>query len=187
MTNARETPSRRANPRASHLERSRPLKAAFPNSLRTMAWNLFVILVLFLLSVLFFRGSMSRWGVRLIFPLVQVAAVVTLAVCVMVLAPCAVFRRTRMFSAVGLQAASYVFATTTWLFCFMVLSSLWRLPGVIAGVVLGVVGVIPLALIAALSNGLWKPTTLITLGLGVTIAAYFAATFVASRLGRPFI
>ncbi len=153
-----------------------------------MAWNLFVILVLFLLSVLFFRGSMSKWGVVLIFPVVNVVARVTLAACVLVLAPCAIFRRTRMFSAIGLQAASYVFATTTWLFAFMVLSALWRLPGVIAGVVLGVVGVIPLALIAAISKGLWQPEAeLISLGLMVTIGAYIAATFVAGKLDRPFI
>ncbi|MHB8528355.1 MAG: hypothetical protein ACYC8V_02445 [Caulobacteraceae bacterium] len=157
----------------------------FPNSIRIMAWNLLVILILFVLSVLFFRGSV--WVAPRVFPFILLMAVVTLGFCVLVLAPCAMFRKTRSFSATGLLLASFIFGGTTWLFAFMVVYSLWRLVGLIAGLVLGVIGVVPLALIAALTKGLWLPPTLISVGLVVTFAVHALAMFVANRLEGGFV
>ena len=154
-----------------------------------MAWNLIVILVLFALSVLLFLGAVKFASKMQPIALTLDAVVcgATLAFCVFVLAPCALFNRTRMFSAIGLRVAGYVFAGATWLFAVMVVYYQWKLWGLVAGLMLGVVGVIPLALIAALSKALWTPSTLITAGLVVTAGAFLAATYVSGRLKQRFV
>ncbi|MGH6987572.1 MAG: hypothetical protein ACRED9_12140 [Caulobacteraceae bacterium] len=157
----------------------------FPNSIRIMAWNLAVILALFIASVAFFRGSV--WVAPRVFPAVYLLAIADVVFSIVILGPCALFSRTRMFSAIGLQVSAFVLAAATWLFSFMVVYYWWHLIGLIAGLVMGVVGVVPLAMIAAGFEGLWKPEAVIVSGIILSALAYWISTLVASRLKDGFL
>jgi hypothetical protein len=75
---------------------------------------------------------------------------IALAIAVFVLLPLAAFRKTRGAAGLGLVILSYLFAFTTWLLCCGVSFASFGWPGLIIGLFLAGVGVVGLAIIAAI-------------------------------------
>jgi hypothetical protein len=64
-------------------------------------------------------------------------------------------RKTRSAYGIFLWLLSYLLGITTWLLCVVVLHDIWGYTGVIIGVLLAGVGVVPLCLFALMSHGQW--------------------------------
>lgn len=73
----------------------------------------------------------------------------------LLLLPLSVFRRVRVFAGSTIWFSSYVFGLIAWMFSFVITYGLWGLFGVLVGMMLAGVGVVPLAMIAAALNGYW--------------------------------
>ena len=73
-----------------------------------------------------------------------------------ILIPLSFFRKARRFSGTVIMYSSYLFGLQLWLSGLMVTLQIWGVWAAIIGLLLLGVGVIPIALIATLFNGLWN-------------------------------
>lgn len=69
--------------------------------------------------------------------------------------PLSLWRSTRGFAALAILCCSYVFGITLWMEGLAQTYTLWGVPAVIVGLFLAGVGVVPIAMLATLVNGLW--------------------------------
>ncbi len=97
------------------------------------------------------------------------------AIVVFVLLPLSLFKGTRPFAAVCIFFSSYLFGITTWFLGAAVTFATWGWLGLIIGLLLGGVGVVPIGILAAfISLGL--PS------LGLSLIAMVVIVF-AARVG----
>jgi hypothetical protein len=89
-------------------------------------------------------------------PWLTIASELTLAVSVLLLLPLSFFRGTRHFACFALLIASWVLAAVVWLWSLILTYSIWGWLGVIIGIFLAGVGVVPVALVATLIKGFWS-------------------------------
>ncbi len=122
------------------------------------------------------------FGVRIaltINPFLNVATSIFTSICILILLPLAIFKKTRIVSIYGLLIASFVFGANLWLFSFLTTYFYWGFFGVVLGLIIIGVGVIPFALIASLFHSDWSSILnifyllIITYG-GRTLSFYWA-------------
>src|SRR5208282_5476694 len=103
---------------------------------------------------------------------------------VVVLLPLSIFRAPRIVSVWGFLIASYVFGVDVWMYGFLVTFDLWGSIGVLFGLFLGVVGIVPLGMIAAALHALWSIVAELAFGIAITYGARMFAFFLAGTLDR---
>lgn len=132
-----------------------------------IAGGLAIMVAMILLPVLFMKGAVQvgEW----LFPFANVVSEVTTTITLFVLIPCAIIKRSRGFAAIGLLIASYVFGFTLWLLGLLVSYSIWGLLGLIIGLFLAGIGVVPVAMIACVFTGKWGIFKILVYGLISTI------------------
>ncbi|HAP00260.1 MAG TPA: hypothetical protein DCQ83_09480 [Fibrobacteres bacterium] len=136
---------------------------------------------------MFVKGGV--WAGQRAYPLLSGLSRFALLITVLVLAPLAVIPRTRLFAGLGIIAASYVFGFTLWMWSLLLTYNLWGLFAVILGLFFLGVGIVPIALLAALFNGEWTTLTqLILLAIFVPVSRstgfFLAASGIARRHSR---
>lgn len=107
---------------------------------------------------------------------------IALAITIFILLPLAFWQRTRSFSGTGLVIASYVFGVTTWLLGAGLTFGLFGWFGLIIGLLIAGVGVVPLAIIGAifkLSDG--GLALAIFLMVVITLAARFGGFYASAK------
>jgi hypothetical protein len=105
-----------------------------------------------------------------------------LALCLCIFLPLALIRTTRFISVYGLLASSYLFGVTTWILGFLTTLQHWDGTGVIVGLSLGIVGMVPLGIIASALYADWWSVGVIIVGVFVT----YVARTLALRLAANF-
>src|SRR6476659_3090877 len=100
------------------------------------------------------RGG--AWLADKAYPWLIVLFALALIVCVFILLPLAMFRKTRAFSGLGIYIASYAFGLTLWVWCLLTTYTLWGPVAVVLGVLMAGVGILPIAIIACITKGLWS-------------------------------
>jgi hypothetical protein len=78
-----------------------------------------------------------------------------LGITIFILGPLALIRITRGFSAVGLMIASYVFGACLWITSLLLSYELWGTIAVFIGLVVFLIGIVPIALLATLFRAQW--------------------------------
>ncbi|HEX5438945.1 MAG TPA: hypothetical protein VFW98_17470 [Gemmatimonadaceae bacterium] len=101
---------------------------------------------------------------------------IALPLTILVLVPMAFVPRTRATAGTGLFATSFLFGITTWLLGAAVTFTAFGFVGLLGGLLLLGIGVVPLALIAAFF--IWHAS-----GLGCTVAVMSIVTLVARVSG----
>ena len=71
------------------------------------------------------------------------------AIVVVILLPLAIFHKTRSFAGTGIFFSSYIFGITTWFLGAAVTFVTWGWVGLLIGLMLGGIGVVPIAILAA--------------------------------------
>ena len=99
----------------------------------------------------------------------------------LVLLPMTLFERTREAGASGLMMASVVFGASLWLWSLVFTYEIWGGIAVFIGLFLFGVGIVPVAMLAALVNGLWSILGQLFLGLVLTFGTRFLAAWIAAR------
>jgi len=103
--------------------------------------------------ILLFRGVV--WIADKILPWLFLASVITFVFNLFFVAPFAFFSSTRKWACYGFFFSSYIFGITGWFMGFLLTWSIWGMIAVIIGLVILGVGVVPIALLATLLNGMW--------------------------------
>jgi hypothetical protein len=83
-----------------------------------------------------------------------------------------VIRRTRAFSAAGLMIASYVFGACLWITSLLLTYELWGTIAVIIGLAVVGIGIVPVALLAALFHRTLGSRELLDLQLRGSVQGY---------------
>jgi hypothetical protein len=112
------------------------------------------------------------------------AGQIALAITLLILLPLALFRATRKVACMGLYIASFVFGFVTWVLGFATTYFYWGGIGVVVGIVLGVVGLVPIGILACLFKGDWYATFLLLFGLVLTYGSRAIALYLANKIDR---
>jgi len=130
-----------------------------------------------LLLALFLMGA--NWIGKQIMPWLWTISLVALAVVLAVLSPMSAFQRTRGPASVGLLISSYIFGVTVWFFGLLITVTVWGKIAAAIGLMMMGVGVVPIAMLAALLNAQWTVLGLLTgmlvLTFGIRAFAIWAA------------
>src|SRR5690242_18068807 len=108
---------------------------------------------LLLICVLLMRGMV--WASEVAMPWLVRAAQIALDICVFIFVPLCIFRKIRPWVGVGFYVASYVFGICLFGFSCLFVVYIWGYGGLFAGLVLGGIGVVPVAFLAALLHAHW--------------------------------
>ena len=92
-----------------------------------------------------------------IYPCISDIALLLFLLDVIIFLPISLFKKARKVSGLTITYSSYLFGLQLWLSGLMITFGTWGIWAVIIGVLMLGVGVIPIALIATLSHGLWRP------------------------------
>jgi uncharacterized protein len=139
-------------------------------------------LALVFLMGLYIEGL--TWASENLQEYLNIAAKIALAVCVFILLPCALFPPTRIISVFGLLISSVIFGASTWTLGFLVTLHYWGTMGVFVGIFMGVVGIVPLGMLASLFNGDWYAIGILVFGLALTFGARIIAIMLAAWIDR---
>lgn len=138
-----------------------------------------VVVAIGLLIALFIHGG--AWLGEKIYPWLAFISGLALIIVIVALLPLAIFRRTRDLSSMGLLFASYVFGITLWVWGLLVTYNLWGAIAVFIGLFLMGIGVVPIAMLAALFKGMWPTLGELVFLTMLTFGTRLAAVWLASR------
>ena len=160
----------------------------FEEGLKSFGWGLAgiaFIAVIFLLGGLYLVGAV--WVSERIFPWLVWAFWITVAVALFILGPLTAFGKTRVFAAIGLLICSYVFGVTLWVFSLLLTLYLWGWIGVVLGLAIAGVGIVPIAFLAALFKGQWTVLDTLFVMVVATFGVRFLAFYIADKAERATI
>jgi len=143
----------------------------------------FIILVIFV-PVLLLRGM--AWASERALPWLIDAGQISFAICGFLFLPLCIFRKTRPWAGFGFFVTSYVFGTELLAYSCVVTFAIWSYAGLILGLFLGGIGVVPIALLAALFAAFRHRTQWGLFGdLVFMILLTFGARFLGIYLSTP--
>lgn len=122
-------------------------------SIGAIAGGLLICLVALGIIGLLIDGA--GWVTDRLFPWFVRASALALVLLIIVFLPLSVIRASRAFAAVAILCVSYVLGATLWMQGFLTTLHIWGAGAVIIGICLLGVGVVPIAMLAALFHGLW--------------------------------
>lgn len=134
---------------------------------------------LVLIGWLFIEGSVVVSAKLL--PWLMWAFWIVLAIDVAILLPLALIRPTQGFAGMALIYTSYLFGLTLWAWSLLLTYDWWGWVGVIVGLVFAGVGVVPVAMLAALVHGAWVVLGETLFMLVVVYGTRALGTYVAMR------
>ncbi len=156
------------------------------NSIGCFILSIAAIVCCVFLFGLFIRGGV--WVADKVLPVLLVFSAGVFIFNVVVCIPLAFFRRTKEFSGKALFISSFFYGLLLWLGCLVITFKLWGWLGIIVGLILLGVGIVPIAIIATLVAGLW---TILLHIIVLIIVIWLARTAGAALLkdcfayGRP--
>ena len=141
-----------------------------------------VLVVLFVLPLLYLYGVL--WFSEKALPWLFLACLVTFAVCVFVLLPLSIFRRMRSWTGAALYLISFLFGAMLFAFSCLVTYELWGTMGLIVGLVIMGIGVVPIAFLSSLFHGEWALLGYVVLGAVITFGIRLLGMRIAVSNGR---
>lgn len=122
-------------------------------------------------TVLFVKGGV--WVGKKFLPWFGWLSNITFCVDIIIFVPLAFIKTTRSWAGVGFLLSSYVFGITVWFLGIIWTYMICGIFGVIIGLLLLGIGVVPMAILATLFRGFWLPLliliVMITLTFGLRI------------------
>jgi hypothetical protein len=128
--------------------------------------GLLILVGSLLLVVLFIHGMV--WASNKAFPWLVDAGLIAFLICVFVFLPLCIFRKTRPWAGLGFYCASYLFGVLLFAYSCLFAFYAWGYLGLVIGLVLAGVGVVPVALLAALLDAEWSVLGQLLFGLVLT-------------------
>jgi hypothetical protein len=139
------------------------------------------IAVIFVVAM-FIKGGV--WFSERAYPWLIAINAIAFVIILFVLLPLSIFRRTRAFGGGGIYISSFIFGLTLWVWCLLISYTLWGVGGVVAGILLGGIGVVPIAFLASLFHGLWSIAGQILLVTLITFGSRFLGIYLMMKSER---
>ena len=106
------------------------------------------------------------------------------AVCIFILMPLSLFRKTRSMAAFGFMACSTVFGVCTLILGLLTAYFYWGFTGIIIGLFIAGVGVVPVGILAAIFHSDWQSVLILIIGVVVTFGGRGMALWLAQMVDR---
>jgi len=116
-----------------------------------------------------------------IYPCISDIALLLFLLDVIIFLPISFFKKARKFSGLTITYSSYLFGLQLWLSGLMITLGTWGIWAVIIGVLMLGVGVIPIALIATLSHGMWRPFIELLLSIVLIVGCRALGAYILHR------
>jgi hypothetical protein len=139
--------------------------------------GLLVMVAIFTLIGVLLRGTV--WASEKALPWLIDAGRIAFDICVLALLPLCIFRKTRTWAGFGFYVSSYVFGTVLFAFSCIVVVQTWGYGGLIFGLLLGGVGVVPIAFFATLFHGAWPLFWDVVFGTVLTFGSRFLGIYLS--------
>jgi hypothetical protein len=133
---------------------------------KNIGMGLAFLFAVIILPLLYIYGLV--WFSEKALPWLFLASAIVFAICLLVLLPLSVFRKLRPWTGWGLYFASFLFGTMLFTFSYLVVVELWGVFALVVGLILAGVGVVPVALLAAVFHREWALLGFVVLGIVVT-------------------
>jgi len=130
--------------------------------------GLFALVAIVVIPVAVIGGAV--WLSAQLYPWLLALNGLTFVLTVCVLLPNAIFSSTPRFAGNGMVVPYYVFGVTLWVWSLLLTYALWGFLGLLVGLVMAGVGVVPLAMLATLFNGMWSHLGQLVLLLVIALA-----------------
>ena len=124
------------------------------------------------LVVMFAKGGV--WLSERVLPWLAVIGALAFFLTVLVFLPLALFRRARPYAGLAIFYTSYIFGLNLWVFSLLLSYTLWGIGAAAVGLFLMGFGVVPIAVLATLFNGLWSALGELVLLTAMTIGCRYA-------------
>ena len=134
---------------------------------------------LFLIAMLLFSGV--AYVSEIVIPWLFDIAWIALGISLLILLPLSFFRGTRVFACWGYMISSFAFGLCGWVYGFLVTYSLWGAFGVIVGLFIAGVGVVPVGMLAAAFHGSWEVVLELAVLVVLTFGSRAYAMYVAKK------
>ncbi len=134
--------------------------------------------VILLIFILIYGGL---WLSKTLYPWLVLISEITFIVGLLILLPLGIFKKTKDLSATGLLISSYIIGATTWVWSFLIAYILWGFVGLLTGLFIGGIGVIPIAVIASIFHGEWSVVGKLILLLIVTFGFRSLSFYIATK------
>jgi len=143
-----------------------------------------IVIAMLLVVSLFLHGMV--WASDKALPWLIEAGQLSFAICGFVFLPLCVFRKTRPLAGFGFVVASYVFGTEVFAYSCVVAFAIWGYTGLICGLLLGGIGVVPTAVLASTVAAIrhrteWGLVWDILLGVLLTFGTRFFGIYLSSQ------
>ena len=142
--------------------------------------------MIFISSVLLF-GSILIFGAYIaekVNPVLVDLSIIITFICILILLPLAIFKKTRIVSFYGIFISSYIFGISLWVFSFLTTYYYWGLIGVILGLFIMGVGVLPFAFIASLFYSDWSSLANIVFMIILTFGSRLFSLHLAKKIDK---
>jgi hypothetical protein len=151
---------------------------AFLKGVGSFLLALAVAAVLGLLSFIFIYGAefVSAWTL----PYMASAIRVAMLVCIFML-PLSLIHKARLVTATGFMISSYVFGICAWMLGLLTTLHYWGVIGVIVGLAIAGLGVVPVAMLAAAIHTSWDEVLFLAVALIFTYGARMLALWIGAK------
>lgn len=152
------------------------VKGFFSGTLAIILWLAGIIISVL---ILVFGVYISQ----IINPILDTISTVGTIVCIFILLPLSIFKKTRTISCYGLMIASWIFGANLWVFSFLITYFYWGFWGVFLGLfLLNGTGVAPIALIASVFHSNWSYVGNIIYLCVLTFGSRFLSIYLAGKI-----
>jgi hypothetical protein len=127
---------------------------------------------LYLIGMIWFSNKALPW--------LSIASLCTIGICILVLSPLCIFRKTRPWAGLGFYYASFVFGVTLFAYSCLFVVSVWGIGGLVIGLIFAGVGVVPVALVAALLHAQWSVLGELALEIVLTFGTRFLGLWLST-------
>ena len=131
------------------------------------------------LGVGFIQGA-ARIGIWLM-PYMAWACQIALLVSFFILAPMALFHKTRGAAAAGFVLTSFVYGILTWVMGLLITMQYWGPVAVVIGLLLFGVGVVPVGMLAAAFHSSWLEVGMLAIGLFLTFGSRMLSAWLVEK------
>jgi hypothetical protein len=143
----------------------------------------FAIMVgVFIVALLLLRGMV--WVADKVLPWLMIASALAFCFCIVVLGPLSLFRKTQPWAGFAFYIISYLYGVMLFAFACIVTVELWGYVGLFIGLILAGVGVLPVAMLAALFKAQWALLLYIVIGIVLTFGTRGLGIYLQARAAK---
>lgn len=154
-------------------------------SLGVLIVGIAAMVLLCVVLAFFFRGA--AWVSEKVLPILTEIGAITFIPLILIGLPLSIIRKFRPFCAVVFVYWSYLCGLCLWMTSLLLTISLWGYGAAIVGLLLGGVGVFPIAVLACMFKGEWSMFFQLIVQFVILVAARYYGFYLAAKADDKII